>query len=93
MMIRTKEVTAAADSGAVALTTESDTDRNAGRSVAVRNKSGGVVWLGGQDVSPENGWDLPDGEDISLDLFAGDRLFAVGDPGVAVSLRVFQVGV
>lgn len=76
----------------IALADEADQDRVAGRSVAVRNTGTEPVFLGGQNVDIVEGWTLGPGNDVTFELRASDKLYAVAETGTVI-VSVLQVGI
>jgi hypothetical protein len=58
-----------------------------GSVVSVRNLGTGVVYVGGSDVTIANGFPLDSGVSASVDLAAGEKLYAVSDADQSV--RIF----
>lgn len=64
-----------------------------GQSVIVRNVSGVTVYLGGEDVTVEEGTPVDAGEwSPGIDLAAAERLYGVVAVGTA-AVRVLEAGV
>jgi hypothetical protein len=61
------------------LGTCSHADSRAAHQILVQNTSADSAWLGPQDVSTSNGYELVADASVAFDLPAGDGLYAVGD--------------
>lgn len=62
--------------------------------VAIKNMDGAIsVYLGGSNVTSAgaNGYELPFGATISLDLYTGDVLWAVAASGTP-NIRILEIG-
>jgi hypothetical protein len=60
-------------------------------SVLIRNRGTVASYLGGSDVTSNNGYQLDPGETISFDLIPGEALYAITASGTAVH-HVIQTG-
>jgi hypothetical protein len=65
--------------------------RQSGQTIAITNEGDGTAYLGGPDVTEENGWPLAEGEKIALDLTRSDELYAVAD--TTATLRCLDTSV
>lgn len=63
-----------------------------GRAAWVQNLGDSTAWIGGEDVTSDNGCRLLAGLDVGIDLQRGsDKLYAICDTGESTELRVMQV--
>lgn len=74
------------------LTVGRDKDGNPGRSVAIYNPGPETVYIGGDDVTDEDGYPLAAEVDFAADLKAGDVIYGVVTT-TDQDVNVIQVGV
>lgn len=76
---------------ATPLTTAGETDQRTGLTAVVANVGTGTVYLGNASVTAAAGYPLDAGNQLAIDLDAGERLHGIVASGT-VAVRVLQQG-